>query len=55
MARHPELSGKIQDLSDAQAYFDEDDNLLPPELWPDGTHPGHPRRGRSGMMTFDNI
>ena len=26
MARHPELSGKIQDLSDAQAYFDEDDN-----------------------------
>jgi hypothetical protein len=39
MARHPELSGKIQDLSDAQAYFDEDDNMLPPELWPDGTTP----------------
>jgi hypothetical protein len=51
MDRHPELSGKIRDLSDAQAYFDEDDNLLPPELWPDGTHqatnpaatPGTPR------------
>ena len=40
MDRHPELSGKIRDLSDAQAYFDEDDNLLPPELWPEGTHPG---------------
>ena len=34
MARHPELSSKIRDLSDAQAYFDDDDNLLPPELWP---------------------
>jgi hypothetical protein len=45
MARHPELSAKIQDLSDAPAYFDADDNLLPPELWPDSTHsihhPGH--------------
>jgi hypothetical protein len=40
MDRHPELSGKIRDLSDAEAYFDEDDNLLPPELWPDGAHPG---------------
>jgi phage terminase small subunit len=34
MARHPELSSKIRDLSDAQAYFDNADNLLPPELWP---------------------
>jgi outer membrane biosynthesis protein TonB len=39
MARHPELSGKIRDLSDAQAYFDDADNLLPPELWPDSSHP----------------
>ena len=46
MARHPELSDKIQDLSDAEAYFGEDDNLLPPELWPGRSpsatrHPGH--------------
>ena len=34
MAHHPELSSEIQDLSDALAYFDDDDNLLPPELWP---------------------
>ena len=34
MAHHPELSSKIQDLSDAQAYFDDADTLLPPELWP---------------------
>jgi hypothetical protein len=39
MARHPELSDKIQDLSDAEAYFGEDDNLLPPELWPGRSHP----------------
>ncbi len=38
MARHPELSGKIQELSDAEAYFGEDDNLLPPELWPGHVH-----------------
>jgi hypothetical protein len=31
---HPELSREIRDLSDALAYFDADDNLLPPELWP---------------------
>ena len=43
MARHPELSGKIQDLSDALAYFGEDDNLLPPELWPAAATPA-PRR-----------
>jgi phage terminase small subunit len=34
MTRHPELSSKIQDLSDAEAYFDDADTLLPPELWP---------------------
>jgi len=34
MTHHPELSGKIRDLSDTQAYFDADDSLLPPELWP---------------------
>jgi hypothetical protein len=34
MAHHPELSSEIRDLSDATAYFDADDNLLPPELWP---------------------
>jgi phage terminase small subunit len=45
MAQHPELSGKIHDLSDALAYFDDADNLLPKELWPDsadsGNHPDH--------------
>ena len=57
MARHPELSAKIRDLSDAQVYFDEGDNLLPPELWPDNTHPTNtrpPSRDTSGMITFDN-
>jgi hypothetical protein len=44
MARHPELSGKIRDLSDAEAYFDEDDSLLPPALWPGGTHGTYPGR-----------
>jgi phage terminase small subunit len=34
MAHHPELSGKIDDLSDAEAYFDDADTLLPPQLWP---------------------
>jgi phage terminase small subunit len=34
LARHPELSSRIRDLSDALAYFDAEDNLLPPELWP---------------------
>ena len=34
MTHHPELSSKIQDLSDAQAYFDDADTLLPTELWP---------------------
>jgi phage terminase small subunit len=35
MAHHPELSPRIQELSDARAYFDDSDTLLPPELWPD--------------------
>ena len=35
MAHHPELSPRIQELSDAQAYFDDSDTLLPPELWPE--------------------
>ena len=39
IARHPELSRHIRDLSDAQAYFDDSDNLLPPELWPDRAAP----------------
>jgi hypothetical protein len=34
LTRHPELSSRIRDLSDALAYFDAGDNLLPPELWP---------------------
>ena len=34
LTHHPELSREIRDLSDALAYFDADDNLLPPELWP---------------------
>ncbi len=37
MAHHPELSSKIRDLTDALAYFDADDTLLPKELWPGGT------------------
>lgn len=47
MAHHPELSGEIRDLSDAQAYFDTDDNLLPPELWP-----GHSAAGVT--RNYDN-
>jgi len=39
ITRHPALSRHIRDLSDALAYFDEADNLLPPELWPDRNHP----------------
>ena len=39
MAHHPELSSEIRDLSDASAYFDADDNLLPPELWPVNSSP----------------
>ena len=44
LAHHPELSSKIRDLSDALAYFDADDNLLPPELWP-GTGEQGPEAG----------
>jgi hypothetical protein len=36
---HPELSGRIDDPSDALAYFDENDTLLPKELWPSETIP----------------
>jgi hypothetical protein len=36
---HPELSGRIDDPSDALAYFDENDTLLPKELWPSETTP----------------
>jgi phage terminase small subunit len=42
ITRHPELSGAIRDLSDALAYFDDADNLLPPELWPDPSRPATP-------------
>jgi hypothetical protein len=34
MTHHPELSSRIHDLTDARAYFDDADNLLPRELWP---------------------
>jgi hypothetical protein len=37
MARHPELSSEIHDLSDTLPYFDDADNLLPRELWPGRT------------------
>ena len=37
ITRHPELSGEIRDLSDAEAYFDDADTLLPRELWPGAT------------------
>jgi hypothetical protein len=36
---HPELSSRIDDPSDALAYFDENDSLLPKELWPSETIP----------------
>jgi hypothetical protein len=49
MTHHPELSSEIQDLSDTRAYFDADDNLLPPELWP-----GAEGREHSGIMTNDD-
>ena len=42
MTHHPELSSKIQDLSDTQAYFDDADNLLPRELWRDHAGPTDP-------------
>jgi phage terminase small subunit len=38
---HPELSGRIDDPSDALAYFDENDTLLPKELWPSETIPAN--------------
>ena len=50
MARHPELSSQIRDLSDTHPYFDADDNLLPPELWP-----GASAETCSEIMTNDNI
>jgi hypothetical protein len=46
LTRHPELSGQIHDLSDALAYFDDGDTLLPPELWPSGA--GRPSGGATG-------
>jgi hypothetical protein len=39
LTQHPELSGRIDDPSDALAYFDENDTLLPKELWPSETIP----------------
>ncbi|GEO40953.1 hypothetical protein SAE02_51010 [Skermanella aerolata] len=39
MAHHPELSPRIEELSDARAYFDDFDTLLPPELWPEQAQP----------------
>jgi phage terminase small subunit len=49
MARHPELSSEIHDLSDTLPYFDDADNLLPPELWPGASAEEPP-----GIMTNDN-
>jgi hypothetical protein len=43
ITRHPELSSQIHDLTDALAYFDDADNLLPRELWPGCT--GEPSDG----------
>jgi phage terminase small subunit len=42
MAHHPELSPRIEELSDARAYFDDSDTLLPPELWPEQAQPSGP-------------
>jgi hypothetical protein len=41
MAHHPELSPRIEELSDARAYFDDSDTLLPPELWPEQAQPSN--------------
>ncbi len=48
MTHHPELSSRIHDLTDARAYFDDADNLLPPELWPKAW-------SAPGIMTIDYI
>ncbi len=46
IARHPELSSEIQDLSDALAYFDDGDNLLPRSFGP-AVPASHRRTGRN--------
>ena len=53
LARHPELSSQIHDLSDALAYFDDGDTLLPPELWPGGN--GQRAGGPAEMSIIDDI
>ena len=50
MTHHPELSSRIHDLSDTLPYFDADDILLPPELWP-----GASAETCSEIMTNDDI
>jgi hypothetical protein len=55
ITRHPELSSANRDLSDAEAYFDDDDNLLPRELWPGrtGEPSGEPSDG--AVQNDDNL
>jgi hypothetical protein len=53
LSRHPELSSQIHDLSDALAYFDDGDTLLPPEHWPGGSR--QPAGGPAEMAMIDDI
>jgi phage terminase small subunit len=53
LTHHPELSSEIRDLSDTSAYFDDADNLLPPELWPERS--GNPGSSEdAAIMTNDD-
>jgi hypothetical protein len=51
MTHHPELSSRIHDLTDARAYFDDADTLLPRELCP--VAPANLPTERSKMITID--
>jgi phage terminase small subunit len=52
---HPELSGRIDDPSDALAYFDENDRLLPKELWPSDTIPASVQAGGERPAAGDDV
>jgi hypothetical protein len=52
---HPELSGRIDDPSDALAYFDESDRLLPTELWPSDTIPASVPAGGEGPAPGNDV
>ena len=52
---HPELSGRIDDPSDALAYFDENDRLLPKDLWPSARVPPSLQAGGEGPARSDDV